>query len=58
MSEYDDKKNLEEIGLIADYEMEWGQHQDTWPESIVQEFDRKWNEIQNKYLDHCEPNYL
>jgi hypothetical protein len=48
MNEKDKMKNIKEINLIADYEMEWGR-EDNWPDHIVKEFNDKWEKIQRKY---------
>jgi hypothetical protein len=48
MNEKNKMKNIEEINLIADYEMEWGQ-EDNWPDHIVKEFNDKWEKIQKKF---------
>ena len=45
------KRNTEEVDLIADYEMEWGQP-DHWPDEIIKEFDDKWDAIQEKYNEY------
>lgn len=41
-------KNTEEINLIADFELEYGQT-DYWSEEVQEKFDKLWKEIQNKY---------
>jgi hypothetical protein len=41
-------KDREEVDLIAEYEVEYGQP-DNWSDDIEEEFNRKWDEIQNRY---------
>jgi hypothetical protein len=43
-----EQKNLYEIDLIAEYEMEYGDPWN-WSEDISREFDEKWLEIQRKF---------
>ena len=42
------KKSNEEVNLIADFEMEYGE-EFKWSDEVQAAFDAKWEEIQNKY---------
>ena len=42
------KKSIEETEIYADYEILYGAP-DLWPPEIVEEFDEKWEEIQERY---------
>lgn len=42
------KKSAEETELYTDFEIEYGSP-DQWIEEIVDEFDQKWHDIQEKY---------
>ena len=42
------RKSLEENELYTDYEILYGTP-DSWAPEIVEEFEEKWNEIQEKY---------
>ena len=42
------QKDLYEIELIADFEMEYGQ-EDKWTEEQELDFNKKWDEIQKKF---------
>jgi len=42
------KKSIEETELYADYEIMYGAP-DLWAPEIVEEFDERWGEIQEKY---------
>jgi hypothetical protein len=42
------QKDLYEVELIADYEMEYG-NEDNWSEDIVSKFNEEWDEIQEKF---------
>ena len=44
------QKDLYEIELISDYEMEYG-NEGNWPKFIVDEFNDKWDEIQEKFKE-------
>ena len=48
MNEKAKMKDRDEVNLIADYEMEWGQ-EDHWSDDVIAEFDKKWEIIQRKY---------
>lgn len=41
-------QNSEEINLIADFEMEYGD-ESNWSSDVQAEFDKKWAAIQQKY---------
>ena len=42
------QKDLYEIELIADYEIEYG-NEDNWSEEVVNEFDKEWDKIQERF---------
>lgn len=42
------QKDLYEVELIADFEMEYGQPEN-WPDCVIDKFDEKWAEIQKKF---------
>jgi hypothetical protein len=41
-------KDRDEVSLIADYEMEWGDP-GNWSDEVTNEFNKKWESIQLKY---------
>jgi hypothetical protein len=43
-------KGIEEVSLIADFEMEYGS-EDNWSEETIKEFDDQWQMIQDKYKE-------
>lgn len=42
------QKDLYEIELIADFEMEYG-YAENWSDSIIDAFDEKWAAIQKRF---------
>ena len=42
------QKNMYEVDLIADYEMEYGDPTN-WSEEVASEFDKKWDNIQIRF---------
>ena len=45
-----DEKNQREIDLIEDFETNYGQP-DTWSECVEEEFEQRWDAIQQAYTD-------
>lgn len=43
-------KDIEEVNLIADFEMEYGS-EEHWSKETIKEFDDQWQIIQEKYKE-------
>lgn len=43
-------KDIEEVNLIADFEMEYG-NECHWSDETIKEFDDQWQMIQEKYKE-------
>lgn len=43
-------KDVEEVNLIADFEMEFG-YEEHWTKETIDEFDEQWERIQEKYKE-------
>ena len=43
-----EQKDIYEVELIGDFEMAYGQ-EDNWTDEQIDEFDKKWDEIQKRF---------